>query len=311
MIKHLLSIANIDTETLACLVERSVAFASGSCDGCRSLSDKIVGIYFSKPSTRTRTSFTVGAMKLGAQTIAYGRNDLQITTGETIENTARVLSGYLNALVIRTNDDIAEMRVLADQGDMAVINAMSRNEHPTQAIADLSVVKETFQRLDGLHLLYLGEGNNTAAALALAVALSPKMRITFITPKAYGLPTSILEQAAHLARRTGSVIEQHHNINNLPKHVDAVYTTRWQTMGEPRHDPDWRDQFSPYSVTSSLMTKVSKPSGTIFLHDLPTVLGEEVQSEVFNSPNSRVWRQARYKMFSAMAILEWCLKGSG
>jgi len=311
MIKHLLSIANLESETLASLVDRSVAFASGACDDCKSLVGKMVGVYFPRPSTRTRTSFTVGAMKLGAQTIAFGRNDLQITTGETVEDTARVLSGYLNAFVIRTNDDIGEMKILANQGEMAVINAMSRDEHPTQAIADLSTIKEAFGRLNGLHLLYMGEGNNTAAALALAFAKTPTMRITLVTPKRYGLPSSVLEQAAELARQTGSVIEQHHNVQNLPKDVDVVYTTRWQTMGEPHPDPDWQEQFRPYSVTSAIMSRVSKPRGAIFLHDLPAVLGEEVQKEVLNGPKSLAWRQARHKMFGAMAILEWCLKEAG
>src|SRR5262245_22739478 len=183
MLNHLLSIANLDNETLASLVDRSVAFASGSCDDCKSLAGKMVGIYFRRPSTRTRTSFMVGAMKLGAQTVIFGHNDLQITTGENIEDTGRVLSGYLNALIIRTNEGIEEMMTLANQEEMAVINAMSKNEHPTQAIADLSTIKETFGQLNGLHLLYLGEGNNTAAALALAIAKTPMMRLTIATPK--------------------------------------------------------------------------------------------------------------------------------
>ena len=267
----------------------------------------MVGIYFKRSSTRTRTSFTVGALKLGAQTIAYGPSDLQLATGETFEDTGRVLSGYLDALVIRTNEPSAEMEALADQDEMAIINAMSAEEHPTQAIADLSTLKEACGRLEGLHVLYLGEGNNTASALAHAVGKVPGMRLTVVTPAGYGLPAEVLEPARDLARNHGSTVEQHHDMEALPPAVDAVYTTRWQTMGVSKGDPDWRRKFLPYSVTPELMTRLSKGDGTIFMHDLPAVRGDDVYDEVLDGPQSWAWRQARHKLFSAMAVLEWCL----
>jgi ornithine carbamoyltransferase len=304
-VRHMLSLAELGAAELARLVDRSMELAATRGEGPKPLADKIVGIYFRKPSTRTRSSFTVGAMKLGARTIAYGPDDLQLVTGETIEDTARVLSGYLDALVIRTNGSIAEMRVLADQNEMAVINAMSENEHPTQAIADLATIKERFGRLADIHVLYLGEGNNTATALALAVAQAPGMKVTFVTPEGYGLPEPFLEQARLLATRHGAMIEHHHGMEEPPRAVDAVYTTRWQTMGVLHADPNWREKFSPYSVTPEVMARVSK-SGTIFLHDLPAVRGEDVDSDVLDGLESLAWRQARHKMFSAMAVLEWC-----
>jgi ornithine carbamoyltransferase len=230
-----------------------------------------------------------------------------MVTGEPVEDTARVLSGYLDALVIRTNESIAEMKIWAQQDEMAIINAMSDNEHPTQAIADLSTIKETFGRLETIQVLYLGEGNNTAAALALAVAQTPGMKITFVTPEGYGLPEPVLEQAYRLASQHSATIEHHHSMDNLPRNVEAVYTTRWQTMGEPHPDPNWREKFAPYSVTPTVMAQVSKPSGTIFLHDLPAVRNEDVSEEVLTGPQSLAWRQARHKMFSAMAVLEWCI----
>ncbi len=306
-VKHMLSLADLGATKLAQLVDRSVEFAAGRDEGKRILAGKIVGIYFRSPSTRTRSSFTVGALRLGAQTVAYGPSDLQLVTGETIEDTARVLSGYLDALVIRTNNSIAEMKALASQSDMAVINAMSENEHPTQAIADMSTIKEKFGRLEGIHVLYLGEGNNTATALALAVAQTPGMKVTFITPEEYGMPETLIDQARNIASQYGATIDNHHSMDKLPESVDAVYTTRWQTMGVPHADPNWRDKFWPYSVTSALMAKLSKPNGTILLHDLPAVRGEDVHNEVLDGPQSLAWRQARHKMFSAMAVLEWCL----
>lgn len=308
-INHVLSIAEVGAENLAYLVNRSVAFAAGDGGSALPLQGRVVGIYFRGTSTRTRTSFTVAALRLGAGTITYGPNDLQLATGETIPDTTRVLSGCLDALVIRTNDSIEEMRGFASQGEMAVVNAMSENEHPTQAVADLSALKENFGRLDGLHVLYLGEGNNTAASLALAVALTPGMRLTLVTPAGYGLDGGLLGAAQDLAARHGAVVEQHHDVGRLPLGVSAVYATRWQTMGVPKADPDWRLKFEPYSVTRSLMERVSKPSGTIFLHDLPAVRGADVTDEVLDGPQSRAFRQARHKLFSAMAVLEWCVAG--
>jgi len=308
-IKHLLSIAELGPENLAYLVNRSVTLASGDAGRGRPLDGRAVGIYFTGTSTRTRTSFTVGALRNGAGVVTYGPHDLQIVTGETIADTARVLSGYLDALVIRTNDSMADMQAFARQDEMAIINAMSENEHPTQAIADLSTLKEAFGRLDDIHVLYLGEGNNSAASLALAVSLTRGMRLTLVTPEGYGLPESVLQTAQELARKHGSIIEHHHDVSRLPVAVDAVYTTRWQTMGVPKAEAGWQVKFQPYSVTPTLMAQVSKPS-TIFLHDLPAVRGADVLDEVLDGPQSRAFRQSRHKLFSAMAVLEWCVIGA-
>lgn len=310
-VNNFISIVDLGVEPLHFLVDRSVELASDSNKARANLTNKVVGIHFRIPSTRTRTSFTVGALKLGAHTITLGPNDLQLTTGETLEDTARVLSEYIDALVIRTNESMAEMKILARQSCMAVINAMSENEHPTQAIADLSTIKAHFGRLAGIHILYMGEGNNTAAALALAVAHFRGMKITFVTPKGYGLSKSTLETAQRCASRHGAIIEHQHEyeMDKLPRRVDAVYTSRWQTMGVPHEEPHWRDKFGPYSVTQNLMDRVSKSTNTIFLHDLPAVCGDEISRAVLDGPQSLAWAQARNKMFSAMSILEWCLTG--
>jgi ornithine carbamoyltransferase len=307
--KHLLSVSDLDRGTILSLVENAVAIAQGRREGERSLAGRTIGIYFRKSSTRTRTSFTVGAMKLGAQVIAYGPDDLQIVTGETVADTASVLSNYLDALVIRTNESIAEMRQFAAQDRMAVINAMSENEHPTQSLADLATLREHFGRLSGLHVLYLGEGNNSASAISLAVARIPGMRLTLVTPEAYGLDAGFLEEVRATAAANGAEVEQHHDMERLPCGVDAVYTTRWLTMGVERADEDWIPKFRPYTVTPAVMAEVSKPEGTVFLHDLPAMRGYEVLDEVLDGPQSIALRQAYHKMTSAMAVLEWCLHG--
>lgn len=306
-VRHLLTLAEIGERNLSRLVEDSLAIAARGDAVAKPLAGKIVGVYFRGTSTRTRTAFSVGAMRLGAGVMAYGPHDLQINTGESISDTARVLSGFLDVLVVRTNDSFAEMRAFASQGEMAVVNAMSENEHPTQAIADLVTIKEALGRLEGTHILYLGEGNNSAAALALAVALTPDMRLTLVTPEGYALPEADLKAASELARERRSVIEQHHRVDRLPRGVDVVYTTRWQTMGVPKSDPHWLEKFEPYRVTQELMGEVSKPTGTIFLHDLPAVRGAEVVDEVLDGAQSLAFRQARHKMTSAMAVLSWCV----
>ena len=307
--KHLLSIADLKAETVAALVESAVAFAAGSREKERPLAGRIVGVYFRKTSTRTRTSFTVGALKLGAQVVAYGPNDLQIVTGETVTDTANVLANYLDALVIRTNDSAEEMLQFASQDRMPIINAMSASENPTQSLADLATLRERFGRLTGLHVLYIGEGNNSASAIALAMARLPGMRLTLVTPEGYGLPVDFIAEAARTAAANGSQIEQHHDMGRLPRHgADAVYTTRWLTMGVQRADADWLPKFRPYTVTPEVMAEVSKPDGsTVFLHDLPAMRGYEVLDEVLDGPQSLALRQAYHKMTSAMAVLEWCL----
>lgn len=288
------------------MTDDALAIAAGRGIEDQPLRGKIGGIYFRGTSTRTRTAFTVGALKLGAQVIAYGPNDLQLVTGESLKDTARVLSGFLDFLVIRTNAPDAELRTLAAQDRMSVVNAMSESEHPTQAIADLVTIKEALGRLHGVHVLYLGEGNNTAAALALAVAMTEGMRLTLFTPEGYGLGREALEYADTLARRSGGAVAQHHDLRALPENVDVVYTTRWQTMGVAKDDPDWRVKFEPYGVTQKLMRQVSKRAGTVFLHDLPAVRGDEVEEEVLDGPQSLAFRQAFHKLTSAMAVLKWC-----
>ncbi|HET6231644.1 MAG TPA: hypothetical protein VFE05_16340 [Longimicrobiaceae bacterium] len=307
-IRHLISVGELDPEEMAYLVDRGVQMR-GHRAGIDSLRGKAVGVWFRKTSTRTRTSFSIGAAKLGAVTIAYGPQDLQTNTGETIEDTARVLSGFLDALVVRTAEDQREMEVLAGQDRMAVVNAMADLEHPSQALADLTTLKEHFGRLDGLDFVYMGEGNNSASALALAFAKLPGSRLTLLTPPGYGVDPRVMERARATASSSGATVEEHHDVSHLPKGVDAVYTTRWQTTGSSKPDPKWRDVFAPFAVTPQIMAAASKPAGTVFMHDLPAVRGEEVSAEVLDGPQSIAFRQAENKLYSAMAVLEWCVVG--
>ncbi|MBW4685545.1 MAG: hypothetical protein KME40_10705 [Komarekiella atlantica HA4396-MV6] len=304
--RNFISLLDISEEVLDQLIHNGMRIAQGKWTKYKPLQDKIVSIYFRKPSTRTRSSFTAGAITLGASTITYGPNDLQVITGESLSDTARVLSCYIDLLVVRTNESVEEMKQLVGQSSMSVINAMSQTEHPTQVIGDLITIKEATGQLENIHILYIGEGNNTATALALAVSKVPSMHLTVITPEEYSLPNDILSKCLEICARNGSSIEQHHNLHQLPNHVDVVYTTRWQTLGVPHTDPHWHEKFEPYRVTPELMKKVSKPEGTIFMHDLPAIRGSEVVDEVLDGPQSLAFRQAYHKLTSPMSILTWC-----
>ncbi|MEU8584194.1 ornithine carbamoyltransferase [Streptomyces abikoensis] len=307
-VRHLISLDDLTDEDLRHLIERGAAFSAntasaGTAGPGRPLDGLVTGIYFAKTSTRTRTAFSAGALRLGGGVVTYGPGDLQLNTGETSEDTGRVLSRMLDVLVARTAGDPAEMRAWARQGGMAVINAMSADEHPTQALADLTTLLRHFGRVEGLRVLYVGEGNNTAAALALALSRFPGVEFELRTPPGYGLTAPVLEKATRQAARSGAVLRELHTMDGLPGGFDVVYTTRWQTTGTSKPDPRWRDVFAPFQVRAELWEGSPK---AVFMHDLPAHRGEEVTAEVLDGPTSIAFDQAENKMHSAMAVLEWC-----
>ncbi|MGW2964262.1 ornithine carbamoyltransferase [Streptomyces sp. NPDC001220] len=302
-VRHLISIDDLDDADLYALVDRGAEFSAGAAGRPAPLAGDIVGVYFSKTSTRTRTAFSSGALRLGARVIAYGPGDLQLNTGETSEDTGRVMSGMLDVLVARTADDPAEMRAWAAQERMAVINAMSADEHPTQALTDLTTLRRRFGQVEGLRVLYVGEGNNTATALSLALTRFSGVEFELRTPPGYGLPSYYRERATEQAARYGAVFRERHDMTDLPAGLDVVYTTRWQTTGTSKPDPGWRAVFAPFQVTETLWENSPK---AVFLHDLPAHRGDEVTAEVLDGPASVAFQQAENKMHSAMAVLEWC-----
>ena len=305
MPRHLLKLCDLSENEFGNLVDWGIAFAEGQeCN--TALAGRYVGIYFRKTSTRTRTSFWVAAIRMGAGVVTYGPDELQVCTGESIEDTARVLSGYLDALVVRSVASQGELRRMAAVGSMSIINAMTSDEHPTQAISDFTTIKRRFGRLEGLRMVYFGEGNNTAVALASAASLCRNFRAAFFTPEGYGIPKAELESAQHRALEGGSSITECHRIAEDIGTADIIYTTRWQTTGTSKSDELWRERFAPFRVTTALVGRLSTPR-TVFMHDLPAVRGEDCDSEVLDGPLSIAFEQARQKLFSAMAVLQWCI----
>jgi ornithine carbamoyltransferase len=303
MTRHIISLDDLSDEELLEIVHRGAEIAAGGATG-EPLLGAVVGIYFRKTSTRTRTAFSAGALRLGARIVSYGPNDLQTNTGETLEDTGRVLSGMLDMLVARTAESPAELWSYAGHQRMSVINAMTADEHPTQAIADLTTMLRHFGRLDGLRVLYVGEGsNNTATALVRGLTRLPGLRLELRTPPGYGLPEDTVRTGHRQAERSGGSLVERHDMADVPNGLDVIYTARWQTTGTTKPDPDWRAAFAPFQVGAWLL---DRNPGAVFMHDLPAHRGEEVTAEVLDGPHSIAFEQAVTKMHSAMAVLEWC-----
>lgn len=211
-----------------------------------------------------------------------------------------MLAAMLDALVVRAPGDSAELRSFASGNSLSLINAMSADEHPTQALADLATMRQYFDRLDGLRVLYVGEGNSTATALCHALGRIDGAELHVRSPEHYGLP----DHARQAAVAPGARIEERHDLADLPGTVDVAYTTRWQTTGTAKRHDNWRELFEPFRVDAALMRRFPD---AVFMHDLPAHRGDEVTAEVIDGARSIVFQQAANKLYSAMAALEWCL----
>lgn len=300
--KHLISIDDLSDNDLHAIVARAVELGPGDVTHGQPLTGQIAGLYFRRTSTRTRTAFWSGAVRLGAAVLNFGPDDLQTNTGESTEDTGRVLASMLDILVARTCGSVEELRSWASWHGMSVVNAMGELEHPTQALTDLATMRAHFGSLSGLRVAYLGEGNNTATALALAAARIPGMELDLRTPHGYGVDAGVLVRAREAAAHSGARVVESHDMSTPPSGVDVLYTTRWQTTGTTKPDPGWRELFAPFQVNEALWETNPK---AVFMHDLPAHRGEEVTAEVLDGAASIAFEQAANKMTTAMAVLEW------
>ncbi|WAL99047.1 ornithine carbamoyltransferase [Streptomyces sp. Je 1-369] len=297
----LFSLADLAVETVTRLAERTVELHRDPTAHTRPLTGAALGILFALPSTRTRTAFTVAAARLGAATVAYGPGDLHLSAGEAVEDTGRSLGTMLDGLVARPAGSLDDLRRLSRHGHLPVVNAMTPEEHPTQGLCDLATLRLTLGSLDGLRLLYVGEGNGTATALALALSGVPGCEATFACPPGHGLPDGLLATARERAGRAGATFTCRDSARSLPVGVDVVCTTRRRTTGAGQPDGAWRERFRPFHVDEEFMTR--RP-GALLLHDLPARRGEEVSGAVLDGPRSAAWTQAAMKLSGAMAVLE-------
>lgn len=272
----------------------------------QALTGKTLGMIFQKPSTRTRVSFEVGIYQLGGVGLYLSANELQLGRGETIPDTARVLSRYVDALVARTfaHQDLVD---LARYASVPVINGLTDLLHPCQALADYFTILEKLGTLRGLKFAYIGDGNNVAHSLLFGAA-KVGMHIALATPKEYGPNTEILRLTQKEAEHSGACIEWTDNPDIAVKNADVVYTDVWTSMGQEAEYQRRLSAFQGYQVTQTLMSK-AKPSA-LFMHCLPAHRGEEVADEVINSRQSVVFDQAENRLHAQKAIMYFLMRTS-
>lgn len=303
--RHLFSIAELEKRDLNSLVNRSAELFDPTASKLTTrLSRRVVGIYFERVSTRTRASFAAAASLLGANFLVLNSQDIQISTGETHSDTGMVLSLYLAVLIVRTYSNTI-IREIASRSRIPIINALTEEEHPTQAIADLATIKQEFGAIEGLRILFVGEGHNIATSFILGLAHYPGLIICIASPKGFGLKPEVSRLAQKYASAAGSQVNEFSTLSDVSEQFDVIYTTRWESMGQTKPESDWRTSFEPFRVDLDLIHRLAS-SRAIFLHDLPAATGSEVAANVLDSGYSRVLRQAQNKLSSAIASLEWC-----
>jgi len=263
------------------------------------LKGKTLGMIFSKSSTRTRVSFEVGMQQLGGYALFLSAADIQLGRGETVHDTAKTLSRYLDGIMIRTfkQKDVAD---LAKYGTIPIINGLTDELHPCQILADLMTIRERFGCLKGLKLAYVGDGNNIAHSLLIGCAKTG-MNISVATPLKYSCDSKYIEMAQKIAAETGSIIDITTDAKKAVDGADVVYTDTWVSMGMENEKEERINIFTPYQVNKSLFS-LAKPNA-IFLHCLPAYRGFEVTEEIIDGPQSVVFDEAENRLHAQKAVL--------
>jgi ornithine carbamoyltransferase len=263
------------------------------------LDGKTLGMIFSKPSTRTRISFEAGIYQLGGMGMYFNQNDLQLKKSESVSDTAKVLSRYLNGIMIRTFDhqDVID---LAKYGSIPVINGLTDLHHPCQVLTDLFTILEKRRNLKGLKLAYIGDGNNMAHSL-LHGCSKVGIDITIASPSGYLPLKSIVEESMVNAKYMGSKIEITEDPIKAVNGVDIIYTDVWASMGQEKEAAERRNKFIKYQVNSSLVKNAK--DDYIFMHCLPAHRGDEVTDEICDSPNSVIFDEAENRLHVQKAIM--------
>jgi ornithine carbamoyltransferase len=269
-----------------------------------SLNGKIVGLLFEKPSTRTRTSFEVAARRLGGESIYLAANELQLSRGEPVKDTARILGSYLDGIVARVyaHDTVAQ---LAKHSGVPVVNALSDLEHPTQIISDLFTIQEAKKKLKGLSFSYIGDGNNVCNSLLLGAA-TEGMNISVACPQGYEPNQTILKQAEERAKSTGSTVRIVHRPEQAAEGADVLYTDVWVSMGDEATKEKRMRDFQGYQINSELLSMAKKDASV--MHCLPAHRDLEITDDVIEGKQSIVWEQGENKLYGAAAVLEWLLR---
>jgi ornithine carbamoyltransferase len=260
---------------------------------------RTIGLLFLKPSTRTRVSFAAGIAQLGGTALSFRGDELQLGRGETIRDTALVLSRYLDGLVIRTfaQDDVDE---LVRYGSIPVVNALTDASHPCQILADLMTIRERRGRLEGLKLVYLGDGNNVCASLLVGAATFG-MHAVAATPPAYAPPDRAVAVARERAAETGGSVELTDDVRRAVAGADVLYTDVWTSMGQEAENEQRRRDLAGFGIDADLLRVAGEQA--LVLHCLPAHYGEEITEAVVYGPQSAVFDEAENRLHTQKALL--------
>jgi len=297
--RDFLSVDDLDPDGLSALLDLAARVKSGPSEFRDRLRDVSVALIFEKPSTRTRVSFEVAVASLGGYPLALSSADLQLGRGETIEDTGRVLSRYVHAVVMRTFGQ-ERLELLARAADIPVVNALSDFEHPCQCLADLLTIKEARGTLGGLTFAYLGDGNNVAHSLLLGGAKSG-MHMRVATPLGFEPIPQVVQRAEHIAEGTGGTVAVLHEPAEAAKDADVLYTDVWASMGQEGEADERALMFTNYRIDRQLVETAAED--VLVMHCLPAHRGQEITDEVIDGPHSVVWDQAENRLHTQKALL--------
>ena len=302
-LRHFLTLTDVSERELQGLMQRAAAAKRPRTRGSAALSGKTVALVFQKPSMRTRVAFEVAVFQLGGSVIYLGQEDIQLGQREPIKDVARVLSGYVDAIVARTfaHRDVEEFAGFAS---VPVINGLSDAVHPCQALADLFTIQEAFGRLKGVRVAYVGDGNNVLHSLAQGCGMMG-VHLTVTTPPAYRPDPAIWRSAVQLGKRHGAVLQWDADPRRAIRSADVVYTDVWVSMGQERQRTQRVRAFTRYQVNAALLKYA--PRGCRIMHCLPAHRGEEITGQVMESPRSLIFEQAQNRLHAHKALLTFLM----
>ena len=306
--KDLLRTEHLSRADVELLLSTAAEFAENPLRSQTALANKTVAIYMTKPSTRTRLASETAVAHLGGTPIFIRGDELQLGRGETIADTARIISGYCSALIIRTYAQ-ADVDELGANASIPVINALTDVDHPTQLLADWLTIREKFGNdISGRKFVYLGDGNNMSHAWLIMGAIMGA-HVVAATPSGKWAPDPVVVAVAkNIASHSGGKVEVTHDPELAAKDASVLYTDVWMSMGDSETDRAQKVQaLSPFAVTESLMKSTAKDS--LFMHCLPAHRGEEVEATVIDGPRSVIWREAYHRRTTIQSILYHLVRG--
>ena len=306
--KDLLRTEHLSRADVELLLSTAAEFAEKPLRSNTALANKAVAIYMTKPSTRTRLASETAVVHLGGTPIFIRGDDLQLGRGETISDTAKIISGYASALIVRTFEQ-SDVDELGANSSIPVINALTDVDHPTQLLADWLTIRENFGKdIAGRKFVYLGDGNNMSHAWLIMGAIMGA-HVVAATPGGKWAPDPIVvEVAKNIAAQNGGRVELSNDPEAAARDASVLYTDVWMSMGDSESDRTEKTRsLSPFSVNEQLMKLTAKDS--IFMHCLPAHRGEEVSASVIDGPRSVVWREAFHRRTTIQAILYHLVRG--